>query len=197
MKAILVLGSCLSLVANGSAQQVLAEYDWRQLALTGRLLGGMAAEVDGKSALKVANTNETPLQVQLLTIHKPPISKRLYAIKGEVKYETVKGDGYIEMVNFFPPLKSGMPEGQYFSRTLGVGGEMGKLSGTSGWRPFMLPFDSTGGSGPPTRLEINVFLPGKGTLYVGPVKLVEYSGSLFDAGMATPNAWWSDQAADL
>src|SRR5437016_8068731 len=197
MKAILVLGSCLSLVANGSAQQVLAEYDWRQLALTGRLLGGMAAEVDGKSALKVANTNDTPLQVQLLTIHKPPISKRLYAIKGEVKYETVKGDGYLEMWNFFPPLKSGMPEGQYFSRTLGVGGEMGKISGTSGWRPFMLPFDSTGGNGPPTRLEINLFLPATGTVYLGPLTLVEYTGSSFGAGSGPPSAWWSDRAAGL
>src|SRR5690349_21842437 len=107
MKAILVLGSCLSFVTSVSAQQVLAEYDWRQLAQTGRLLGGVATEVDGKSTLKVVNTNDTPLQVQLLKIDKPSISKKLYAIRGEVKYERARGDGYLEMWNFFPPLQAG------------------------------------------------------------------------------------------
>jgi hypothetical protein len=101
------------------------------------------------------------------------------------------------MWNFFPPLQSGMPEGQYFSRTLGVGGEMGKLSGTSHWRAFTLPFDSTGGSGSPTRLEINIFLPAQGTVFLGPVKLVEYTGSFASMGIASSNAWWSDRAAGM
>jgi len=197
MKAILVLGSYLSLVATCSAQTVLAEYDWQKLARNGQLRGGEAASVDGKSALKIVNRNGTPLQLQLLKIHKPPISKRLYAITGEVKYDGIRGDGYLEMWNFFPPIQPGMPEGQYFSRTLGVGGEMGKLSGTSDWRAFMLPFDGTGGSGSPTRLEINIFLPAQGTVFLGPVKLVEYTGSFASMGIASSNAWWSDRAAGM
>ncbi len=197
MKAILVLGSYLSLVATCSAQTVVAKYDWQKLAQNGQLRGGEAASVDGKSALKIVNRNETPLQLQLLKIPKPPISKKLYAITGEVRYDGIRGDGYLEMWNFFPPLQSGMPQGQYFSRTLGVGGEMGKLSGTSDWRAFMLPFDSTGGSGSPTRLEINIFLPAQGTVFLGPVKLVEYTGSLASMGIASSNAWWSDRAAGM
>jgi len=199
MKATLRLGLYVGfvLVSTCSAQQVLGEYDWRQLAESGQLLSGVPISVDGRSALKIANTNDTPLQLQLLKIPKPSISKKLYAITGEVKYEGVHGDGYLEMWNFFPPLRPGMPEGQYFSRTLGVGGEMGKLSGTANWRTFTLPFDSTGGSGSPTRLEINIFLPAKGTVYLGPVSLVEYTGSLFGAGVTHPNAWWSDRAAGL
>jgi hypothetical protein len=193
----LVLGSYLSLVATCSAQTVLAEYDWQKLAQNGQLRGGEAASVDGKSALKIVNRNGTPLQLQLLKILKPPISKKLYAITGEVKYDGIRGDGYLEMWNFFPPLQSGMPEGQYFSRTLGVGGEMGKLSGTSDWRAFMLPFDGTGGSGSPTRLEINIFLPAQGTVFLGPVKLVEYTDSFASMGMASSNAWWSDRAAGV
>ena len=74
---------------------------------------------------------------------------------------------------------------------------MGKLSGTSDWRAFMLPFDSTGGSGSPTRLEINIFLPAQGTVFLGPVKLVEYTGSLASMGIASSNAWWSDRAAGM
>src|SRR5215510_8985612 len=114
MKATLVFSFCLIFAASGSAQHVLAEYDWRQLAQKGQLLGGVTADLDGKSAIKVVNTNDTPLQVQLLKIPKPQISKKLYAIKGEVKYDGVRGDGYLEMWNFFPPLQAGMPEGQYF-----------------------------------------------------------------------------------
>jgi hypothetical protein len=197
MKAILVLVSSLSLVATCSAQKMLAEYDWQKLAQNGQLRGGETVSVDGKSALKIVNTNGAPLQLQLLKIPKPPISKKLYAITGELKYNGVRGDGYLEMWNFFPPLQSGMPEGQYFSRTLGVGGEMGKLSGTSDWRPFMLPFDSTGGSGSPTRLEINIFLPGQGTVFLGTLKLVEYTGSFASLGRASSNAWWSDRAAGM
>lgn len=197
MKAILVLVSSVSLVATCSAQKMLAEYDWQKLAQNGQLRGGETVSVDGKSALKIVNTNGAPLQLQLLKIPKPPISKKLYAITGELKYNGVRGDGYLEMWNFFPPLQSGMPEGQYFSRTLGVGGEMGKLSGTSDWRPFMLPFDSTGGSGSPTRLEINIFLPGQGTVFLGTLKLVEYTGSFASLGLASSNAWWSDRAAGM
>jgi hypothetical protein len=199
MKATQVLIVCAGLVfiSTGSAQHVLAEYDWRQLADGKQLLGGTATNVDGRSALRIAHTNETPLQVQLLKISKPSMSKKLYAITGEVRYENVQGDGYLEMWNFFPPLKPGMPEGEYFSRTLGVGGKMGKLSGTSNWRAFMLPFDSTGASGSPTRLEVNLFLPGKGTVYLGPMKLVEYTGSLLGPDMVQANAWWSDREAGL
>jgi len=40
-----------------------------------------------------------------------------------------------------------------------------------------------GASGPPTRLEISVFLPGRGTVWLGPVKLVEYAGSVLLLGI--------------
>jgi hypothetical protein len=196
MKTKLVLGLCLGFVSTCFAEQMLAQYDWRKLADTSQLLGGVPVIMEAKSALKIENTNDTPLQLQVLKLHKPPISKMLYAIAGEVKYEGVRGNGYLEMWNFYPPLKPGMPEGAYFSRTLGESGEMGKLTGTSNWRRFMLPFDRTGASGPPTRLEMNVFLPAQGTVYLGPIELVEYAGSLNQA-TSPANAWWSDRTAGL
>ena len=93
-----------------------------------------------------------------------------------------------------------MPEGQYFSRTLGDSGEMGKITGTRDWRNFTLPFDPTGASSPPTRLEINLILPGHGTVYLTPVKLVRYSGGFSSAGETSVNAtadngWWSPEIA--
>lgn len=187
------LGSAVLCVA----QQSLVQYDWNQLAKSGELLGGAPTTVDGRTALLIQNTNDTPLQVQLLKIKKPPVKNTVYAIRGELKYERVQGDGYLEMWNFYPPIKKGLPEGQYFSRTLGVSGEMGKIAGTSNWRPFVLPFDRTGASGPPTRLELNLFLPGSGTVYLGPIELVEYPPGVSLAGATAPGAWWSDQTAGL
>ena len=53
---------------------------------------------------------------------------------------------------------------------------MMKLQGTSGWRTFVLPFDATGAP-PPTRLVVNVVLPGRGTVYLGPVELSDERGA--------------------
>jgi len=196
MKTNVLLILWLGVAIPCSAQKVLVNYDWQHLTESGVLLGGVPIQIDGRSGLRILNTNDTPLQLQLLKIPKPPISQKLYALEGELKYEAVRGEGYLEMWNYFPPLEPGMPEGQYFSRTLGVGGEMGKILGTSNWRPFRLRFDSTGSTGTPTRLELNIFLPGTGTVYLGPLKLVEYSRSFQNAGM-TPNAWWSGPTAGL
>jgi hypothetical protein len=133
-----------------------------------------------------------------MRITNPPISKMLYAIAGEIKYEGVKGDGFLEMWNCYPPDKPGMFENKYFSRTLGESGDIGKITGTSSWRSFTLPFDRTGSKAKPTRLEINLVLPARGTVYLGPIKLVEYEGDLGSqkqGGAGAGGAWWSNRAA--
>jgi hypothetical protein len=118
--------------------------------------------------LKIENTRDAPLGVFLFTIDNPPITAKGYALTGEIKYENVQGDGYLEMWNHFPPEK-------YFSRTLGPAGldPMSKITGTSNWRSFLLPFNRTGTTGAPARLEINILLPGRGVVFLGPMKLVQ------------------------
>jgi len=195
MKTTYLVSLLLGMVSTGYGQQFLREYDWQKLSASGELPGGSPVTIDGKSAVKIVSTNDTGLRVQLLQITNPPISKMLYAIAGEIKYEGVKGDGFLEMWNCYPPAKPGMFENKYFSRTLDASGELGKITGTSGWRAFTLPFDRTGSTAKPTRLEINLILPGQGTVYLGPIKLVEYEG---DLGLKKPggagSVWWSDQA---
>jgi hypothetical protein len=79
---------------------------------------------------------------------------------------------------------SAFPDGsRYFSRTLATEGPMMALSGTSDWRGFELPFDLNGGS-PPNRLEINLVLPGAGTVDVGRLELVVLPGG------ASPDGAW-------
>ncbi len=152
----------------------VARYEWPELANAGQLRGGEAVTLpDGRSALKISNATGTPSTVRICAVQSPPVTKTKYALRGEVKYENVKGNGYLEMWSYFPPTASDAPEGAYFSRTLGESGEMGKITGTSNWRKFTLPFDRTGTGAPPCRLEFNLFLPAQGTVYVSHLELVE------------------------
>jgi len=98
------------------------------------------------------------------------------------------------MWNYFPPDKTGTSEEGYFSRTLDDSGPMGKITGTSDWREFELPFDRTGASGPPTRLQVNLILKGRGTVYIGPVKLVQLPKEKGASSLVYPGVWWTPMA---
>jgi hypothetical protein len=104
--------------------------------------------------------------VTVAIIERPAIKGQRYAVSGQVRYEGVEGTGYLELWSHFPD------GGRYFSRTLADVGPMMKLQGTSGWRQFTLPFDATGVP-PPTRLVVNIVLPGRGVVYLGPLQLLD------------------------
>lgn len=124
----------------------------------------------------------TDAVVPVLKDTKPGLSPVPYQVTGEVRYENV-GTGFLEMWSHFPPTQPGLPEGSYFSRTLGEVGPMQKLEGSSAWRSFILPFDPTGASGPPTRLELNIVLPDGGTVWLRNIRL-----------LTTGNNDWSNPA---
>ncbi len=152
-----------------SREEKLATYDWKSLAAEGRTGEHVPQSLDGRTVLKIENLKNAPMQAHLLTIEKPPIGATKYALRGEIRYENVQGRAYLEMWSVFP-------NGRYFSRTLGDpgSGPMSQLAGTSAWREFTLPFDSTGES-VPIRIEVNLFLPGRGVVFVGPLSLMEVS----------------------
>jgi serine/threonine protein kinase len=150
-------------------EKKLATYDWKNHAANGRIGDGVMQTLDGRSVLKIENFKDAPMQTRLLTIESPAISATKYALSGEIRYEDVQGKGYMEMWSIFP-------DGRYFTRTLGVpgSGSMSQLAGTSSWREFTLPFDRTGTKNAPSRIEVNLFLPRRGVVFVGPLKLIEY-----------------------
>ena len=102
------------------------------------------------------------------------ISTRQYALVGEVSYEKVSSGSYLEMWSHFESKAPGYPQGSYFSRTLANAGPMGKLNGTSDWRPFWLPFDATGTTTKLASLEMFLNLTGPGTVSLRKLKLVQY-----------------------
>jgi hypothetical protein len=176
--------------AATAQQKPIAEYSWQALAAAGQLKTGTVVTLPDKSvALKIENPGPQPLMATVLIIEQPKITGEFYTLSGDVRYDAVEGDGFLEMWNHFG-------EAAYFSRTLGETGPMGKLRGTSDWRAFVLPFDATGAKTHPTKLVVNVHLPGKGVVYLrSPLKLAE-SARAPGAG-AQPGAWWSDRTGNL
>lgn len=121
----------------------------------------------GPEKLKAA---QGPGQTLVLAIDKPAIIGAHYALKGQVTYDGVEGDGYLELLNYFDGNQV------YFTRSKAASGPMGVLHGSSKGRAFELPFDATGPDGKtmhPTRLELKVVLPKGGKVRVDSVDLVE------------------------
>lgn len=174
------------------AEQALAEVAWSSPPKGAEVTPGLVIRPEegiGETAT-VENAEGKALSARLLVLRAPPITEARYAILGKVKYEGVEGDGYLELWNMFPD------GGAFFSRTMAPGGPMGILRGSAGWREFALPFSSREGY-VPNELVMNVVLPGRGRVWVGPVRLVQYAPSEAAFGLRVSGAWWSGATAGL
>lgn len=177
-----ILSIWTSLASKGAAP----ELSWATLMNEGKIPEG---ELVGES-LKLENASDQPKTFKLLALPQPGITAPSYAINGQLKYEGVDGTGYLEMLNHFPEGKV------YFSKTLSAFGAMRSIQGSSDWRAFSLPFYVRDESGwladRPVKLEMNLVLPGKGTVYIGPISL-----SMPAAGENQTKAWWGTRAFGL
>ncbi len=177
---ILVLVVSLTLSAsvwgNGRVMDVIS---WEEIQKEGRLLSGAldTQANDGTVSLKVVSSSTEPVTLPLTVLNNPPVTRSEYALEGQVRYEDVEGEGYLETWNYFGESE------KYFSRTLSPSGPMGVLKGSSTWRPFRLPFTTGDSVKTPSKIEVNLVLPGKGTVYLSGIRLVQTT------------AWWSDQKA--
>ena len=154
-----------------SDKDEVARVEWSKLA-EGKELDPQASieKLDDQIVLKVVRDTSKPQLIPLATLKEPIIKEKAYVLRGKVRMEGVVGDGYLEMWNHFPEPKPGA----YFSRTVAESGSMGKIRGTAPWREFTLPFMIDDKSVPaPNKLQINVYLPDKGTVWLSDLTLVE------------------------
>ena len=117
---------------------------------------------------KVENDQSVQKTVTVATVEYRPTSP-VYVVRGQVQYHDVEGTAYLEM-------RSVMPDGnRYFTRTLEepdtgpmprTNGSMQRICGTSEWRDFTLPFNLMKLKPESVTLEINIVMPGKGTIEV-------------------------------
>ncbi len=177
MRVLVVVAAWL-FVGNASAETTLREMTWRD-----SLPDGARHNSDG--SVTVASSSDDGVTVTLVDVESPGITKDRYAVKGRVRYENVSGDAYVEMWNVFP-------EARYFTRTIGDQGPMRTITGSSGWRSIVLPFDATGAAAPPERLIINVVLPGRGEVTLGALTLVELEPGEWPSGVndSAPFGLW-------
>jgi len=109
----------------------------------------------------------------LVEIAAPNISSAVYALQGKIRYENVEGDGYLQLDNHFGA-------GEVFhTRSVAPMGPLGKVSGSSDWRQFVLPFNASGRdpgeSQFPEKLSLRLHLPGNGTVSISNVVLHQFA----------------------
>lgn len=124
-------------------------------------------------------------QTHLLTIEKPTVPGHQYRLIGKIKFENVDGEGYVEMLNRFPG------RGEFFTRTLAEGSAMGKIVGSSDWRDLELPFMSEPGL-LPDRLTINLMLPGRGKVWITPLRMDALPALAGDGSGGSERGGWLD-----
>ena len=186
MRHVLASAGMALLVATCAVAAQDLTIDWSRTVVT----GGVARSGEGPGgtpALELRATASGPTSLHLVTIDHPPIAGPRYVVSGEVRYQSVEGQGYLEMWTVFPDGE------RFFSRTLAAQGPLAALHGESTWRRFELPFDLSGASQAPSRLEINLVLPGRGTVWLGPIRLQQ---SAAPAG-TVQGVWWSERSGTL
>jgi hypothetical protein len=147
---------------------------------------------DRAEQLVVHWPKDGPTSLRILTLNDPGVGPPAYVLRGRVRYDDVKSPGYLELLSYFAT------GGPYFTRTNAPAGPLQALDGTSDWRDFELPFQVSGPDLPagqvrrPTKLELNLALPGGGTVYLSRLELAQLSD-----GVAASGGWWSGQTAGL
>lgn len=180
MRPVLASVALLMIARPVAAQDVTI--DWSRTVVTGGVVSPSEGP-GGAPVLELRVPGSGPTSFHLVTIDHPPIAGPAYAVAGQVRYQGVEGQGYIEMWTVFP-------DGQrFFSRTVALQGPLAVLHGDSPWRPFQLPFNLSGGSQLPSRLEINLVLPGRGTVWLGPIHLGPWSAP----APTVRGVWWSER----
>jgi len=111
----------------------------------------------------------------LVVLPQPGISSPIYALKGMLRYEDVEGDAYLQMNNDFGD------SGVFFTKSMAPSGSLGKIFGSSDWRPFVLPFYANqgehagAGQAVPDELTLELHLPAAGTVAIRDVRLYQYA----------------------
>ncbi len=132
---------------------------------------------------------------QLFELPEPGITSPVYALKGMVRYDDVEGDAFLQMDSSFGD------KGTFFSKSLAPAGPLRKISGSSDWRAFTLPFFANAGDQAgdapmlPDRVSLSVVLPGAGTISIRDVKLFQYAAG--ENPLADGGAFIGDRMAGM
>lgn len=165
----------------------------------------LSLPTQAEELVKAVSLAEDPLTITavpgerthlLIELPEPGISSPVYALKGMVRYDGVQGDAFLQLDNHFGA------KGTFFSKSLAPNGPLGKISGSSDWRPFVLPFYANSGDQAdgemllPERLTLSLYLPGSGTVSLAEVGLYQYANGEDPMQMfMQAGQWFSNRTA--
>ena len=170
MKTFFVFLSLLLLSCSLKAEELVRAVSFSDALKGGALRSGELIDEDTLTINAAVDKQFQPL----IELSDPGITSAVYALKGMVRYENVQGDGFLQLDNHFSA------KGTFFTKSLASAGPLRKISGSSDWRPFLLPFDANsgdqaGGTSPlPEKLSLGLYLPGSGTVWIRGVGLYQY-----------------------
>ena len=98
MARLILAISVMSLSTAALAEEVLREISWSRQSEDGLLPNGdeAACHVE-EDVLRIETADGQAATVGVLTLKDPAITTAKYAIVGEVRYDAVEGEGYLEM----------------------------------------------------------------------------------------------------
>src|SRR5690348_9387123 len=129
MKQLLASVAMVLLVTARLAVTQEPTIDWSRTAVAGA--AAIPGQGPGGAAALQLRSPAAGASFHLVTIDHPAVAAPGYAVTGELRYDAVEGQGYLEMWSVFPD------SGHFFSRTLapaGPGGPLAVLHGDSKWR---------------------------------------------------------------
>lgn len=117
--------------------------------------------VDGNGSLKINVSGKQTLP--LYKLEDIDIEKAVLTYQAALRTDDLDGEVYLEMICYF----SG--KGEFFSRNYDSA-----LSGTNDWIVRSTPFRFRKGENP-DRIELNIFVSGRGTVWIDDIKLLKQS----------------------
>jgi hypothetical protein len=183
----MLIATCLS---AGCRQETLRELDWSKNDRSGDgqvLESGPATPF---ARLEIVNRYGTHRTYKIGTFTPPTFIEKRYAIVGRIRFQNVLKPGYIEVCHYYPNNTKNN------TRSDEMDGPGCVIEGSGGWQDFLMPFTRDVASlNNPERIDLALVMPGKGTVELGPIRLVEY-GPLGDP-LTPPGAWWSSRASGI
>lgn len=131
----------------------------------------------------------------LVVIPDPAVNSPVYALQGKIRYSDVEGDAFLQMDNDFGEI------GTFFTKSVAPSGPLGKINGSSDWRPFVLPFNAGNGDQAARaipvlkELTLSLYLPGSGTVSIQDVELRQYASG--EDPLHATGQWFSARSAGL
>lgn len=185
-----VLAALGSRATEAASPMPLVKVSWQERHAAKMLQSGDFIPAVGQEPdhLRLQQTTAEPRLFTLVEIPSPPIDAESYVVRGRLRYQGVTGESYLEMWNHFPGGAA------YFTKTLGASGPLGRLTGSSDWREFQLPFHK-GKEPAPEKLVISLQLQGEGSVDITDLELIAPFDGIF--GESVADAWWSDATGGL